>query len=323
MIKVSGPTSVAIYRIGEKKLFLFGCRHTDIKGLCPKCSTTKNCMFITDFITSIKNSDVFIESAWVEEGSKEYLTKDSPSSVLHTLRNYYYDNMYKHQEEPSMRFHYADIRFENRLWPLTKVIFDFINVSDDIDVKLIYYFKDAKLLKQFASIVMKSDSYEQSIREKFGGEVADKLLSTFFVPSTSDKIGSKVHRIRKQLLKLPKTTQRQLLRYHKDMLSQIISEYDLTDKQVPSIIFDGILPMLTHLMDMYLLSRMLFYLNNKETMNAITYTGAMHTEHYSIFFNKYMPKVELLYYENNSDSKRAKRCVTLPKSIVYSSRNKS
>lgn len=74
--------------------------------------------------------------------------------------------------------------------------------------------------------------------------------------------------------------------------------------------------MLTHLMDMYLLARLLYYIKKKDTKQIVTYTGSMHTDNYVKFFTKYMKESKLLYQEDNTESKRIKRLVSLPADIV-------
>ena len=318
MVKISGPLSVAVFKIKNKILYIFGCRHSDNKGLCRECIKQNDCMFITDFIDNLEYSDIFIESAWAAEESKDMVEKQSPISVLHTIRGKYYDNLYKHKQRRNVRFHYADIRYENTLWVMTKIVLDYSSnyfdssKLDDMQQYLLKEFKDVKNLKKLADIVVKSNNYRESIKENFNKKTANKLLSCEFVPNASGKNNKGVHRVRKQLLKLTQKEQQQLLRYHKDMCKEIIYEYNKTNKAYFDIIIDGILPFLTHLMDMYLLGRMLYYIKDKETQNIVTYTGQTHAKHYVRFLTKYMKGTEEMYKENNENTKRIKRCVTLP-----------
>ena len=318
MVKIGGPISVAVLKIKNKRLYIFGCLHTDNKGLCRECTKQNNCMYITDFIDNLEYSDVFIESAWVAKESLNMVEKQSPSSVLHTIRGKYYDNLYKQKQHPNIRFHYADIRFENNSWVLTKIVLDYSSNNfessklDDIQWYLLKEFRKAKNLKKLADIVVKSDNYKESIQENFSKKTSKILLSSEFAPNASGKSNEGVHRVRKQLLKLTQKEQRELLRYHKDMCKEIIGKYNKTNKSIFDIIINGILPIMTHLMDMYLLGRMLYYIKKKETRNIVTYTGQTHAKHYETFITKYMKGAEVMYIENNENSKRVKRCVTLP-----------
>lgn len=318
MVKISGPLSVAVFKMKNKKIYIFGCRHTDNKGLCRECTKQNDCMFITDFIDNLEYSDIFIESAWVAKESKNMVEKQSPSSVLHSIRGKYNDNMYRHKEHQHNRFHYADIRFENNLWFLTKIVLDYSSNYfdssnlDDTQRYVLKEFKDGKSLKKLADTVVKSDNYKKSIQENFSKKTSKILLSSEFAPNASGKSNEGVHRVRKQLLKLTQKEEKQLLRYHRDMCKKLLEKYDKLEKNESNIVFDGIFPILTHLMDMYLLGRMLYYIKKKETRNIVTYTGQTHAKHYETFLTKYMKGAEVMYIENNENSKRVKRCVTLP-----------
>lgn len=316
MVKVSGPVSVGVFRLYNKHIFLFGDRHTIPKGLCRQCTIPKKCFFVTDFIDSLQNADVFIEDSWVDADTKEIM-KGAPSSqsVLHIVRSTYIDFLYGFQVKPNKRFHYGDIRFERTLWPLMKLVFSLDTqilrkVNED---ELTLQFRDTKYLKQLADILVKSDDYKNSITTLFPETIAQRLLSSN--PVGSKKQTSKIHRIRKQILKLPKTIQLRLMAFHNDRCKKIIKNYNTNGNEY-YVIFDSILPMLTHLMDMYLLARLLHYIRRKDTKHIVTYTGAMHTDNYIMFFTKYMKEAKLVYHEDNNDAKRVKRCVTLPSSIL-------
>lgn len=317
MVKVSGPVSIGIFSLYNKKVFLFGDIHTNQKGLCRKCIKSNNCLFITDFIDGLENGDVFIESSWLDDDNKQLMKNAPPSSesVLDIVRTKYNDYLYGFKVEPNKRFHYADIRDHRTFWPLRKLIlylehgvYDKFNIND---MKLIQLFADVAVLQKFADVVVKSDDYVKSIKVLFNATIAETFLSN---PFNSNKQIAKVHRIRKQILKLPKIHQQKLLQFHKDRCRELIKKYEQIDKSnFILVILDGILPILTHLMDMYLLSRVLYYIKKKDSKNIVTYTGKTHTEHYITFFTKYMKDyIEMLYHEDNANSKRVKRCVSLP-----------
>ena len=315
MLKISGPISVAVMKVNNKYIYLFGCKHTDNKGLCVKCVEAKNCVFITDFIENLEHSDVFIESAWVAEESKKNVEIASPTSVLHTIRARYHDNLYTHKIHPTIRFHYADVRFTSPLYSLVKIVFDLLSHDNTFDVALTSQFLDPKKIKGLADIIVKSDNYQQSIFNEFETETAKKLIDTSFLP---DKKQNGTHKIRKQILKLPKTKQQVLLKYHKDRIEHILVLYKQEIKKQPVnnvfiVIFDGILPMISHLMDLYLLARVQFYMKKKDSQNIVTYTGQQHTSNYITFFTKYLKGTKFLHHDDNEKSKRIKRCVSIPK----------
>jgi hypothetical protein len=335
MVKISGPVSVGVVSLYDKQIFLFGDIHTMSKGLCPKCTEDKKCFYLTEFIDSLKNVDVFIEEGWFDADTK-YLMKNAPSSsesVLHNVRAKYKDYLYGFKVQPNKRFHYTDIRQERTLFPLTRLVLyfefkDIQNITED-DLTLALQFTDAKYLQKFVDIIVRSDDYTKSIKSLFNAPIAKRFFLSN--PFSSNKQNSKIHRIRKQILKLPKTQQQKLLRFHKDRCLDITNSYNqilskcnkVIDNSVDfvdlivKIINDGILPMLTHLMDMYLLARLLYYVKKKDTKQILTYTGSMHTDNYVTFFTKYMKEEsKLLYQEDNTESKRIKRCVSLPANIL-------
>lgn len=316
MIKISGPVSVGVFKLYKKHIFLLGDRHTIPKGLCRPCTIPKKCFSVTNFIDSLQNVDIFIEDGWLDADTKEVM-KNAPSSsesVLHIVRSKYSYFLYGFQVQPNKRFHYGDIRFERTLWPLTELCLShqtqpLHKINED---ELVLQFRDAKYLKQFADILVKSDDYKKSITTLFPETIAQRLLSSN--PVGSKKQTSKIHRIRKQILKLPKNIQQRLLVFHNDRCREIIKNYNTNGNEF-YVIFDSILPMLTHLMDMYLLARLLHYIKKKDTKHVVTYTGTMHTNNYIMFFTKYMKEAKLVYHEDNTDAKRVKWCVTLPSSI--------
>lgn len=329
MMKISGPVSVGVFSLYNKKIYLFGDYHTIPKGLCPKCVETKHCLFITEFIDSLENADVFIETAWLEVDDK-HLMKEEPvssASVLHIVRSKYNDYLYGDKLEPTKRFHYADVRDERILWSLRRLVLYIenrdIHTINKSDVMLTQYFSNAKNLQKFANILVKSNDFQCSIQNSFNKAITNKILTSY--PFPSKKQPGKIHRIRKQILKLPKTLQNTLLRYHKDKCKEILINYnqiinkpDFTNLsplwKIIIVIMDGVFPILTHLMDIYLLARLLYYIEHKGTEQIVTYTGSLHTENYVSFFTKYMKESKLLYHENNYriGSKRIKRCVTIP-----------
>lgn len=329
MVRISGPVSVGMISLYNKTIYMFGDYHTIPKGLCSKCKKSKDCLFVTDFIDSLKNADIFIETAWLEVDDK-HLMKEEPvsyASVLHIVRSKYNNYLYGDKVDANKRFHYIDIRDERILWSLRRLLLYIENKDvhkiNKSDVLLTQYFSNPMNLQKFANIIVKSNDFQLSIKHTFNKTIVDKIFTSY--PSDSKKQFGKIHRIRKQILKLPKTLQHILLRFYKDKCKEILSNYtqiiskpEFTNLhplwKIIIIIMDGVFPILSLLMDIYLLARLLYYIKHKDTEQIITYTGCSHTENYVTFFTKYIKESKLLYYEDNYHvrNKRIKRCVTIP-----------
>lgn len=64
-------------------------------------------------------------------------------------------------------------------------------------------------------------------------------------------------------------------------------------------------------MDMYLLSRMLHYIENGDAKVFITYTGHAHSQFYKTFFSDFLPATLVTSYTS------PKKCVEIPKELGF------
>lgn len=138
-----------------------------------------------------------------------------------------------------------------------------------------------------------------------------------------------MHRIKKQIEKLSEDKKTMLLTYHYDKISQLSTkqffkdyeknrEHALEDDDITSRHLARVMHMfintLVHLMDMYHLARMLYYMD--KTTNIISYTGSHHTHNYMEFFEKYMG-LKLSYIDDKSNVEKGMEQVLDVKVPMY------
>jgi hypothetical protein len=198
-------------------------------------------------------------------------------------------------------------------------------------------FKTTSRLKRFVDVVVREDDYVDAIRRMFhDSDLGDSFIhedSLSYNPLNSEHKLPRVHRIRKQVLKLNSKDVKSIMRFHKHRCGEIQKETMDYDKCIRNIlkighvdvhkedaleIFYALLLWTSHLKDIYTLSRMLFYIRNKGAKTVVAYDGASHTMTYKRFFIEFVDNVMLIHEDNHidDDNKRTRRCVSLPKTFV-------
>jgi hypothetical protein len=339
MIRISGPIAVGAVKLKDgTDILLFGDEHQSRNGTCKECKERTGCHYITKFLDkmTVRPTELFVESFWVpndEISSKQIKSVD----VIGDIINHFHKRIYMHgsknqkQTKGPIRVHYADIRSEPNLRDLFIIIMGIyqkhVNGVSDInyDLSLLTkHFRNVKHFKKLLDAMVLSNDYKKSIHAL----LSDSQYATRFI---SYKYSNKtVHKLRKQVLKIQDRKMRKsLLKFHQDQCSRIIKtnqEYNDVMKRArhnakltqedESVILGTLMAWLTHITDMYTLARMLYYIDKRDANVFVSYAGATHTLHYLMFFMAYIQGSTMVHYQPESESKRTKRCVHLPKHYV-------
>ena len=335
MVRISGPVSVSVFELGDKKLFLFGDVHESKTGLCKEGKKKEKSIFITDFIDSFKSSptEVFLESDWVPSKHKDV-------DILRIVLNQYKEEMYSsHDSKQIFKVHYTDIRSKESFLELSlsvqSILYFRINEYKKLFGKhptevILQYFPTLKTFNEFTDIIMKSDNYKKDMKQLLQDERL--FAGSNVLASAPGDTKQKIHRIRKQLLKLSSTDYNKLISYHRETMREYYKEYKSKyDNIIKKIKVEKasqediqeialiVLLYISHIMDMYALGRMIYYIRNTKSKTFISYTGAAHAANYAIFFYYFWNKeASLIHNEYAKEYKNGnfRRCVSIPKQLL-------
>jgi hypothetical protein len=231
--------------------------------------------------------------------------------------------------------HYGDFRHHPSL-NLLKYVAYVIQTEDTNNIlypqAVISHFRTSKMFKQFVDACVLSDNFVQTITDIFDNK-APLYFDKEHLTSSKQNVKS-IHRIRKQILKLPSKMQQSLVKFHKKQCNLILQDqynthyrharsiflkkqsYDIEESDVSNnlqVLYSTIHSWLFHLMDIYILARMMYYFENEGSKNIVVYTGTKHIYNYQRFFNQ-LKYIELWFYDKQP--KMQKRCVQIPVDII-------
>lgn len=352
MYRVSGPVVGVAIKSSDTKLFLFGDVHGGHDGRCVKCTAKNKCLHISDFIKHLslinKHVDVFLESPWLPKSERLTAMPPAKVDVITSVVSEFHEALYGQMgaTDTGTRVHYTDVRSDKSFGVLTDLLVDMFAVmngeklyakgsdfSKNQLLSVLKAFKTTKRLKTFIDIVVLKDDYVAAVKQMFrDSDIGNNFVhedSLSYSPLDSQQKLPRVHRIRKQILKLNPRDLKSIMRFHNHRCREIQKETMDYDNYVRKIvktggdvhkedaleIFYALLLWTSHLKDIYTLSRMLFYMCKNARTTIITYDGASHTMTYKEFFMKYVDDVTLSHEDNHIDN-RMKRCVSLPKHVV-------
>lgn len=327
MLRISGPELIHVSTVNEKTIILFGDEHNSIIGKCKKC-IKNNCLLIDEFLNKLEpNSDIFIESPWKLQTYEPKKTADFISKIQKKFNN----KLYKHKNiNNENRFHYTDIRTEPNIsivYNTLHIYYHQIEEQKYSFLNVIYDFKTINHFVDYLNACIKSRNFIATIQKHFGKEYIDKNSLTSLPLNTKRTI----HRIKKQLIKLSKKDKQFLMKFHDDRIKELLKqpfsiEYENNRNIVISKetikgpyaarVFQVFFHFMAHLMDMYHLSRMLYYIH--KTKILVSYTGSDHTHRYIHFFQRFY-KSKTLHYNDKSeqtDDLSNKRCIDIPIQIA-------
>lgn len=335
--RVSGPELVYIFKFKGKDIILFGDDHSDNLNKCQGCSKKKMCVNIIDLLKKTKNTDIFVEAAWVPHHLKLNYVLDKMNKhddVLTSIRKTFYKELYHHNQVTNgKRFHYTDVRREPNIHRLLSVVYSIRSKEDNDTVfvlNTVFDFDTPTKFIDYINACVSSNNFPKALQGIFGKKDANEYIVKQELTSLPFKKRKNVHRIRKQIGKLPEDQQSILMHYHNDKLMQLTNETFYTnyvknrelairDENITSPYLSRVNHMfiysLVHLMDMYHLARIMYYIDKQN--NIISYTGSDHTHNYYDFFKNYMG-LSLEHVDDKSklaqDAKN-KRCVCVPNNL--------
>lgn len=348
MLRISGPEYIRVLTYKNiTNIVLLGDEHFSTAGRCHRCNgKTKDCKEVVDFLESLKKpADIFLEAAYATTYNKkeiaEFLESIREDGFLRKVEKHFIQQMYgthKHNSKVNMRVHFGELRVHPSL-QLMRLAKHIIETQDkekiDYALGVIFDFKSPTTFKRFADACVKSDNFAKEIEDIFG-ERAFLYVDKKHLTSFEDK--QHIHRIRKQILKLSASSQYSIKRFHNDMCRDIMEDYhNFEYKRVRSKFMHAehydiddiiVLPVsinkwTTHLMDVYMIARMLYYLEKGGSRTIACFAGSLHAFTYKMFFEKYMSKrVIQPRWECNkafgltAEQKKQHRCVTIPRELA-------
>lgn len=345
MLRISGPQYISIFQTKNINIILLGDEHFSNAETCNECENDSKCTTILDVLKRLKKSnpmDIFLESPVVLKKYRSKLKKiiktSNKKGWLSHVTKQYVNSLYGHEKKDSkgLRVHYGDIRLHPSLYPLqllTSILEE--KTKDDVKIALsiIDDFKGKTYFKRYFDACIKRDNYPAEMEKLFG----ERSHLYWYEDELTSFNGKQVHRIRKQILKLPSQLQRRLLRYYEDESRDIMEDYYMFtykdsrrefietdgdyDLEAGFIIREGIFKWYMLLMDIYMLARMLHYIQLGTQKNVVCFAGTYHAYNYNLFFTKYMSKNEYnhKWKFDGSYIKNEKRCVHVPENILFAS----
>lgn len=359
MFRVSGPHYVSVYQTSGCIISLFGDIHFSKYGSCDPCEKKDDCMNIIELYDNLeKPVDILLESLYLNETEKKTNAKNLVEKLamkddwLSETNLHFHKKLYhKHKSYQKVRVHYCDIRshtsFEIYHWiqeTMQSKSLEDTNKDNLIATYVLLQALQTKYhFKKIADAIVKSNNIEHDMKKVFGDKWwiyvnKEDDLTTF------PGIPTKIHRIRKQVLKLSPRLQKAVIKYHNEASNDILIDYhcyhyvksrklflkELKEKkqfvkgESRLVIDTCISKWLDHLMNIYLISRMLYCIEKGTSKNITLYTGANHTYVVDYFLKNYMNEnlQHKWKYDSERENPKELRCVYMPKEIIQSMTNK-
>jgi hypothetical protein len=342
MLRVSGPHKVSVYNVHNTKVALLGDIHFSKQGSCNKCDTKKSCNTVVQLLDNLQEPfDIFLEALYTDEhgkkSAKQRVDKDTEDWLSDTIKHFKDELYEKHNTSQRKRVHYADIRSHDSFSFLELIPQVFTQEKEDnfllmLALSIIRDFKTNYSIKRFIDACIKYDDHKGKVAELLGDKAKLYINKENL---TSYKGIHNIHRIRKQILKLSPKLQRKLMTYHNDKCKiittdMLVSKYDTLCKLVlktPSLVsryshmFDMIiLKWMSHVMDIYLIARLLYYIEKGDSKTIAVYVGSAHTTSVEHFLSNYLQNdaQQVWKYDSAQKKTKDKRCVYIPKEIIQS-----
>jgi hypothetical protein len=258
--------------------------------------------------------------------------------------NHFKAHMYgkKHNAINQAHIHYGDLRSHSSLeylyWIndiLSSNGSDSVEQSDiEVAVALLGDLRTKHHFKKLADAMVKSNDFNQQMESMFGKNAwiyTDEATLTG-MPG----MHTKVHRVRKQILKLTPKTQKAVLKYHDEQAHAILMDYHcyqytksrrdlmkgyaktqrLEQSEGSLVVNTCIDKWLSHFMELYMLARMLYTIENG-CENVSSFTGANHAYVLSYFFRNHVTGAKQLWeYNTEKEKVTEKRCVQIPQATM-------
>jgi hypothetical protein len=347
MLRISGPEYISVIYVNKTlNVVLLGDEHFSTQGDCIHCNRSKDCKDVVDFLQSLnKPTHILLEAPYASKYAKKdvakYVSSHPDNDYLRKVVSHFKNHMYGKQgrtRTSNIQAHFVDFRFH----PSFKLLRHTHLALESKKANYIPYvqsvlldFKSGNTFKHFIDACLTADDFVKAIEDIFGERSAvysDKEHLT----SQGDK--HNIHRLRKQMLKLSPSSQYAIKRFHKHASKDIIEDYynheykkvrrqlllqDTYDDIDIIVLIVSIQKWLSHIMDLYVISRMLYIIESRKTQTIVCYAGSNHAFMYQLFFEKFMRKnMTKLRWECNKaygltqKQEKQKRCVTIPLEIA-------
>lgn len=356
MFRVSGPHYVSVYDVNGCIVTLFGDIHYSKQDSCSDCVKSNNCMTIIQVYDRLmqnkKRADIFLEAHYFDKKHSHYkdnlkwyyseLTKGE--GWLRETIKHFKTHMYgmQHKATNPVHFHYGDVRHHSSLEYFYWIKYVFSNTSSshveqsdiEVAVALLEDLKTKYYLKRVGDAMVKSNDFKKQMDIMFSKNAwiyTDESSLT-----TIQGLNTKVHRLRKQILKLSPKLQKAVLRYHDEQARDILMDYHchhytksrrellqryaktqkLEYSEASFCVNTCIDKWLSHFMELYMLARMLYSIE-KGSKNVSAFAGANHAYIFNYFFKNYMTDAHKLWeYDSEMEKATEKRCVLIPQETM-------
>jgi hypothetical protein len=356
MFRVSGPNYVSVYVVNGCTVSFFGDIHYSKQDSCSNCHKSNNCITIIQvydrLIQNKKRADIFLEAHYFDKKHLNYkdnlklyysnLTKSEGwlrEAVKH-FKAYMYGK--QHNATSPVHIHYGDLRRHSSLEYLYWIKYVFsskdsshVEQSDiEVAVALLEDLRTKHHLKKIGDAMVKSNDFKQQMESMFGKNAWIYTDETSLTGMQGMNI--KVHRIRKQILKLSPKLQKAVLRYHDEQARDILMDYHchhytksrrellhryaktqkLEYSEASLCVNTCIDKWLSHFMELYMLTRMLYTIE-KGSKNVSSFTGANHAYIFDYFFKNYIADAHKVWeYDSEMEKATEKRCVHIPQDTM-------
>lgn len=350
MFHISGPEYISIFQhiSLRKNIHLLGDEHWSFSGTCKRCDKSQGCFNVKDVIDTLSKRnkvDVFLEAKYttqeMKKETKQQAKQERPKGPLDEVILAYHKQLYnKHTKQQQIRVHYSDFRFHTSLNLLDYAAYVLERQQQKqiiYPLTVISHFKTKNYFKKFADACIMSDDFVKDMQAIFGDEsfiYVDKENLTSLKDTTTY-----IHRIRKQVKKTSVSMQKALISFHKKQCKALLNDqynsnynharslfikrqsFDIEDNNesnnLPTLSLT-INNWLSHLMDMYLLSRLIYYLENSDSKDILVYAGTKHIWNYQKFFETTVSKLFDKKWQQDKSIHigEGKRCLTVPKDLL-------
>lgn len=340
MLRLSGPEYVSVISVNKAmNIVLLGDDHVSAQRECDKCRNSKNCKDINHFLqTLIKPAHILLEAPYATKFTKKevktFVSSLPKLGYLSKALTHFDNHMYAKHTPENLHVHHGDFRFH----PSFALLRHTQLALKRGDIKYIPYvqsvihdFATSRTFKEFIDACIYADDYVQAIEHIFG-----KRASVYWEKKNLTSHGDKrhIHRLRKQMLKLSPSSQYAVKRFHRYVSKEIIDDYysveykrvrhqlllQETYDDIEVVVFTTIIQKwLSHIMDLYMITRMLYIIECGQTQTIVCYTGSNHAFTYQLFLEKFMKKnMTELRWECNKvyEQQKQRGCVTIPLEIA-------
>lgn len=107
---------------------------------------------------------------------------------------------------------------------------------------------------------------------------------------------------------------------HDERQFYVIPEFEFLKRDIvaytPLVINTCIDQWLSHVMEMYIIARMLYNIEKGESKNITVYTGANHIYAINYFLKNYIAAQHTWKYDSEKEKSKEVRCVLIPQDII-------